>query len=86
MLIEILTGWVFDMLNWILNLFPTLSLPTYFVDTMDDLWDLIATVGFFIPLPAVVVAIQIYAIWFAVEWLVTNWHFFKGKIPFLHLK
>lgn len=86
MLIEMLTGWVFDLINGILSLFPSFALPTAMVSTLEDMWDLVAQVGFFIPLPIVIVVIQIYAFWFAAKWLVANWHFFKGKIPFLHLR
>ena len=85
-IIEVILYIVVGFFELILNFVPTFSLPDSAISSLNALFDLIATIGFFMPLQTLAQVLVLGVAFYFIEFLLAFLQFFFGKIPFLNIR
>jgi len=84
MLIEALASPIFIIVNAVLSIIPRISFPASFVSAMSTMFNLIAGVGYFLPLSTISDALTVYVGFFGIKFLIQIYFFFKSHIPMIN--
>ena len=81
MIIEVLVGLIFSLINGLMELIPAITLPAGFVALLDDVRFLLEGANYFVPIPTVMICLGLIFLVDNVKFFVSIFNWIIAKIP-----
>lgn len=81
MIIELLLKFLFGIVDSLINLIPTITLPDSFVNGLSDVAYLISVISYFLPFKTIVLCLSVIFILQNAKFFVSVFNFIVRKIP-----